>query len=224
MAAPPWDAGLQHRGRHQQLAQVHGPLVPHVCQDLHLHQQVEGLIAHNSNTSHFYFSSAINPILYNALSTKFRRSFRRTLHCATSSHDTPLGFRSPSVTYLTTTRHSIFSTSSRIELGDYRSRHSSMDYRRHSSKPYVERNGLLAVESRIVGDVMVNDTRVWKYTVIITVYVKLISVWKINVFPVTMNLILVHNVNWYLKMLNRSFQSKLLVIIVWQSLTKILFV
>ena len=40
MAAPPWDAGLQHRGRHQQLAQVHGPLVPHVRQDLHLHQQV----------------------------------------------------------------------------------------------------------------------------------------------------------------------------------------
>ena len=44
MAAPPWDAGLQHGGRHQQLAQVHGPLVPHVRQDLHLHQQVEGYV------------------------------------------------------------------------------------------------------------------------------------------------------------------------------------
>ena len=41
MVAPPRDVGLQHRGRHQQLAQVHGPLVPHVRQDMHLYQQVE---------------------------------------------------------------------------------------------------------------------------------------------------------------------------------------
>ena len=42
LAAPPWDVGLQHRGRHQQLAQVHGPLVPHVFKNLHLHKQVKG--------------------------------------------------------------------------------------------------------------------------------------------------------------------------------------
>ena len=78
--------------------------------------------------------SAINPILYNALSTKFRRSFRRTLHCKSSSIDT-LGCPAPSITYLATTRLSTVSVS-RIDLGEYR---------RHSSKPYVERNGLLAV-------------------------------------------------------------------------------
>ena len=42
MVAPPWHVGVQHCGRHQQLAQVHGPLVPHVLQDLHLYQQVGG--------------------------------------------------------------------------------------------------------------------------------------------------------------------------------------
>ena len=58
-----------------------------------------------------YFS-AINPILYNALSTKFRRAFRRTLQCGGVSGGVSGGGASlptPSLTYLANTRLSTVS-------------------------------------------------------------------------------------------------------------------
>ena len=136
MVAPPWHVGVQHGGCPQQPAQVHGPLVPHVCQNLHLHQQVLREINQSNYIMFLNIFSAINPILYNALSTKFRRSFRHTLHCKSSTTDN-IGCPTPSVTYLATTRLSTVSIS-RFELGEIR---------RDSSKPYVARNGLLAVNS-----------------------------------------------------------------------------
>ena len=55
--------------------------------------------------------SAINPILYNALSTKFRRAFRRTLHCGEVrvSGSGGTGLPTPSLTYLANTRLSTVS-------------------------------------------------------------------------------------------------------------------
>ena len=56
--------------------------------------------------------SAINPILYNALSTKFRRAFRRTLHCGdvhVSGSGGGAGLPTPSLTYLANTRLSTVS-------------------------------------------------------------------------------------------------------------------
>ena len=40
VAAPPRHARLQHRGRPRPVGGLHGSLVPHVRQNLHLHQQV----------------------------------------------------------------------------------------------------------------------------------------------------------------------------------------
>ena len=59
----------------------------------------------------FSFYSAINPILYNALSTKFRRAFRRTLHCGDvrGSAGGGTGLPTPSLTYLANTRLSTVS-------------------------------------------------------------------------------------------------------------------
>ena len=50
--------------------------------------------------------SAINPILYNALSTKFRKSFRRTLSCGEVMINS---VRTPSMTYLANSRLSTVS-------------------------------------------------------------------------------------------------------------------
>ena len=41
VAATPRDVGLQHPGSPHRQPEVHGPLVPHVRQDLHLHQQAK---------------------------------------------------------------------------------------------------------------------------------------------------------------------------------------
>ena len=91
--------------------------------------------------------SAINPILYNALSTKFRHSFRLTLHCRRQSTVTPGYPTIPSSTYLTTTntRLSTFS-SSRLDLEDHRE---------HNNTQYVEKNGLLGVKNLA----LVNNTQ-----------------------------------------------------------------
>ena len=55
-------------------------MVPYVCQNLCLHQQVHKTadIKHKTLSSTF---SAINPMLYSLMSTKFRRAFHRILSC-----------------------------------------------------------------------------------------------------------------------------------------------
>ena len=69
--------------------------------------------------------SAINPILYNALSTKFRRAFRRTLHCGEVrvSGSGGTGLPTPSLTYLANTR---LSTVSMMQAGDTFNMHRSV--------------------------------------------------------------------------------------------------
>ena len=68
-----------------------------------------------------YFS-AINPILYNALSTKFRRAFRRTLQCGGVSGG-GASLPTPSLTYLANTR---LSTVSMMQAGDTFNMHRSV--------------------------------------------------------------------------------------------------
>ena len=73
----------------------------------------------------FSFCSAINPILYNALSTKFRRAFRRTLQCGDvrGSAGGGTGLPTPSLTYLANTR---LSTVSMMQAGDTFNMHRSV--------------------------------------------------------------------------------------------------
>ena len=73
----------------------------------------------------FPFCSAINPILYNALSTKFRRAFRRTLQCGDvrGSAGGGTGLPTPSLTYLANTR---LSTVSMMQAGDTFNMHRSV--------------------------------------------------------------------------------------------------
>ena len=40
MGSVPRNVGLQHIRTHAQLEAIHGPLVPHVCKNMHLHQLV----------------------------------------------------------------------------------------------------------------------------------------------------------------------------------------
>lgn len=48
--------GVQHGGRHEGLASVYGSLVPHVCQDVCVHQQVSiqmsGRFGNNNTSAH----------------------------------------------------------------------------------------------------------------------------------------------------------------------------
>ena len=44
LAPTPRNVGLQHSGQPEGASEIHGPLVPYVCQDLYLHQQVGTLI------------------------------------------------------------------------------------------------------------------------------------------------------------------------------------
>jgi len=78
-----------------------------------------------------YINSAINPILYNALSTKFRRAFQRTLSCKSSYSDNAT-CPTPSVSHMAHSRLN----ASRLELRE------SIGPK---FKPYAEKNGLLAV-------------------------------------------------------------------------------
>ena len=97
VAAVPRDARLQQFRHHVLQSQFHGPLVPHVRKNLRLHQQVDPSgafpasikkrssagalnLVHYANTTLFP-RSAINPILYTAMSIKFRRAFQRILLC-----------------------------------------------------------------------------------------------------------------------------------------------
>ncbi|KAK4015968.1 hypothetical protein OUZ56_030934 [Daphnia magna] len=76
MAALSWHVGVQQFCHHALETQFYGPLVPHVCQNVRLHQQ------RIMNSVGIYCeSSAINPILYTAMSIKFRRAFQRILLC-----------------------------------------------------------------------------------------------------------------------------------------------
>ena len=72
------------------------------------------------------FFSAINPILYNALSTKFRKSFRRTLGCGEAAMNS--NNRAPSMTYLANTRLSTVSA-----LQNYQHRLSNVSLQTNAS-------------------------------------------------------------------------------------------
>ena len=73
------------------------------------------------------FFSAINPILYNALSTKFRKSFRRTLGCGEAAMNS--ANRVPSMTYLANSRLSTVSA-----LQSYQHRLSNVSVQTNASQ------------------------------------------------------------------------------------------
>lgn len=77
-----------------------------------------------------YINSAINPMLYSLMSTKFRRAFRRILSCNRSPMYDPreTTCATPSVSHMASTRVT------KVNNGE-----------KTAKRPYSERNGLLAV-------------------------------------------------------------------------------